>query len=647
MDILIDLREQTLSSIASDGVFYSQTETEIKLVTQNGEQSDFNGVSCALLAPDGITLAHSIASANKAVLDTDTEECVKFVEGASIDSEKVAFLAIGDSDKPLAILPVAIKRNPLSNIAPPTALAPSYPTSESLLAILAQMTAQANRAEEAVEATETAREAIVEYVDNVFPSKVTEAEERLENATDEAVRKIDNEAQDATSTISRQGTAIVYSLSEAQKTILGNIGSKANEVNTALDTKLASANTAIDSKVEQANQAKTDAVKAKDDAETAKGQAEGFATQASKSAEQASKSAEQAEQAKNAIGDVGGRLDSVEVGIEKALPYSLKNYDYNVQAWLGQEESNILTIGGIVPAPVGFIATHGTKNPYAKREVVWIKPNGERITILTSAKNLAEHPWLNYNNTTPRTMWLDGDYVYIVTTSNSVTYKTSIHFINGEPKDIVSVSVADADLTCNVSYSIKIADNFVIANNGEIFNAETLKVVSTVTLATDRLVTASNAQGVYAMTSQGVVLITVDESGSPIITVKNSSKKYLPLANGKFVKGNFYSTKVWAKMFACEGGLSNSITDSIAGNVVPAVMNADIGNFVVNPFALYQVCSCGTSFGAVGYTMPIVRFPRCPWIYENGSSLFAVKSGDAILINLIYNYILITKEALV
>jgi hypothetical protein len=607
-------------------------------ITFQGDIIPGDNTTLAILDEHGGTIAQGRIVGAEADLDLNTCQADEATRYADPGEPVRAYVAVGDTDNLLAVIPCQLVRNALDNIAPPTELAPTYPTSDSLLAILAQMTAQANRAEEAVEATEKAQKAVAEYVDNTFPTKVTEAEERLENATDEAVRKIGNEAQDATSTISKQATSVTYSLSEAQKTILGNIDTKAQAVSTALDGK-----------VEQANQAKDDAIKAKTEAEIAKTQAEGFRDEAQTSAEQASTSAQQAEDAKNAIGDVGGRLEAMETSVADALPYSLEGYGYNVKAWLGQEESNILSVGGVVPAPIGFIATHGTKNPYARREVVWIKPNGERIKILTRENDLTNHPWLNYNNTTHRAMWLDGDYVYIVTTSNSVTYKTSIHFVNGEPKDIVSASVADSDLTSTpiTAYSIKIADNFVIASNGQIFNAETLKVASTVTLATSRLVTASNAQGVYAMTSQGVVLITVDESGSPIITVKSSSKKYLPLASGKFVKGTFSTNAGWAKMFACEGGLSNSINDSIAGNVVPALMNADIGIFVVNPFALYQVCSYGTSGGAVGYTMPIVRFPRSPKIYEGTQPSIAVKSGDNILILVEHNYILITKEALV
>jgi hypothetical protein len=71
----------------------------------------------------------------------------------------------------------------------------------------------------------------------------------------------------------------------------------------------------VDGKVTEANDAKDNAVKAQRAAETAKEQAEGFRDEAQTSAEQASTSAQQAEDAKTAIGDVGGRLDAVETSV--------------------------------------------------------------------------------------------------------------------------------------------------------------------------------------------------------------------------------------------------------------------------------------------------------------------------------------------
>jgi hypothetical protein len=302
MEIIIDTQEHSLTSVTTDGVIYAPSVTEINLVAQNGDQTDFSGLSVALLTTDGQTLAHVIASKNKAILDTNTIEAVAFVSGYTVNTEKMAFLAIGESAKPLAIIAVNVSPNPLADIAPPSALAPTYPTSESLRAILSQMTAQAQRAEDAVKATEKAQKAVAQYVDITFPAKVTEAEKRLENATTEGKSAVTQTANQA-----------ISALDNKQTEILGNIDTKANEVSTALDGK-----------VTEANDAKDNAVKAKGEAETAKGQAEGFAKDASTSASNASKSAKQAEQAKTAIGDVSGRLEAVEAlkSLDNQCPYT-------------------------------------------------------------------------------------------------------------------------------------------------------------------------------------------------------------------------------------------------------------------------------------------------------------------------------------
>lgn len=279
MKIIIDLHEQQLSSVVSDGVFYAQTETTIDLATQSGEEGAFNGVSCALLAPDGVTLAHAIASENKAILNTNTAEAVAFVAGYPVGTEKMAFIVVGDSDKPLAIIAVNVSPNPLADIAPPSALAPTYPTSESLRAILSQMTAQAQRAEDAVEATEEAQKAVAQYVDVTFPSKVQEAEKTLENATKASVQAVAKKGTDA----------------------IEAVGTYASKIETALDGKLATANTAINDAVGKAETAKGDAVKAQESASKSAEQASTSASNASKSAEQAKTSEENAKATADAL----------------------------------------------------------------------------------------------------------------------------------------------------------------------------------------------------------------------------------------------------------------------------------------------------------------------------------------------------------
>jgi hypothetical protein len=174
------------------------------------------------------------------------------------------------------------------------------------------MSAQAQRAEDAVEATETAQKAVAEYVDNTFPVKVEDANKTIAKAVTDGTSVITQTANQAIGAISSHTSTIVTALNQKQTQIEASIDTKAQAVNSALDNKITEANTAIDGKVTEANDAKADAVKAKGEAETAKGQAEKSAKSASESAEQASTSAQQAEDAKDAIGDVSGRLDALE-----------------------------------------------------------------------------------------------------------------------------------------------------------------------------------------------------------------------------------------------------------------------------------------------------------------------------------------------
>lgn len=220
-------------------------------ITFQGDIIPGDNTTLAILDEHGGTLAQGHIVGAEADLDLNTCQADEATLYADPGEPIRAYLAVGDTDNLLAVIPCQLVRNALDNIAPPAQMAPTYPTSESLLAILAQMTAQADRAEEAVEATETAQKAVAEYVDEVFPAKVTEAEKSLANATAKGVQAVTDKA-----------TQSVNSITSHTTTIIG-----------ALDTKVTEANSAIDGKVTEANQAKTDA-------ETAKGQAEASAKRA-------------------------------------------------------------------------------------------------------------------------------------------------------------------------------------------------------------------------------------------------------------------------------------------------------------------------------------------------------------------------------
>jgi hypothetical protein len=284
--------------------------------------------------------------------------------------------------------------------------------------------AQAQRAEEAVEVVDKAQKSVADYVDVTFPAKVEEAEERLENATDEAVRKIGNEAQDATSTISKQATSVTYSLSEAQKTILGNIDAKAQAVNDAIETKVTEANTALDGKVTEANDAKDNAVKAKGEAEGFKKDAEGFATQASTSASNAATSATQAKDAKDAIGDVGVRLDAVEAlkSLDNQCPYTDIDFADLLETATKQKVDGIAWVHTL---PSGDIAVCGVWYYGQRRYVVVF--DSSLTTVKATLDTFAEKAvqWRGYQqilDVGSRTYMFGGERK----TANNVTFREII-----------------------------------------------------------------------------------------------------------------------------------------------------------------------------------------------------------------------------
>ena len=291
MHVVINQADALFGVDAENRLFAPAKEIITFDLTFNTPQATLQGLSCALLSPDGETLAHSLIEDNKAILDTNTAQAVDFIKGASIGTEKMVFLAVGDSS------------NPLADIAPPSALAPTYPTSESLRAILSQMTEQAQRAEDAVEATEEAQKAVAQYVDVTFPTEVENAEKRLENATTSGVNSVTERANQA-----------VGALDQKQTQIVSNIDTKAQAVNNALDGKLANANTAINEAVGKAETAKTDAVKAQGEASKSAEQASTSASNASKSAENAKQSEDNAKASADELKASTGAIKALEDG---------------------------------------------------------------------------------------------------------------------------------------------------------------------------------------------------------------------------------------------------------------------------------------------------------------------------------------------
>lgn len=131
-------------------------------LTLAGDTSLPAGTSLALLTPRGTTLAHTILAEEAAPgatlpLSTLTAQAAEYTHSCRAGDTREAILAIGDSEHPLALVPARIAQNPLYTLAPPTDLAPAYPTTETLNSLLAEMQAASNAAAQSATAAETAK----------------------------------------------------------------------------------------------------------------------------------------------------------------------------------------------------------------------------------------------------------------------------------------------------------------------------------------------------------------------------------------------------------------------------------------------------------------------------------------------------------
>lgn len=132
----------------------------VEALTIQGATLD-DGTTVALLTPDGDTLALTHTAGNAATLDLNTIQADAATRYEAVGATIPCVLAIGDTDALQALIPATITRNVLDNVAPPAATAPTYPTSDMLKAILAEMTEQAQRAEDAASRSESTEAAQV------------------------------------------------------------------------------------------------------------------------------------------------------------------------------------------------------------------------------------------------------------------------------------------------------------------------------------------------------------------------------------------------------------------------------------------------------------------------------------------------------
>lgn len=295
MDIQLNLTTPQAENITLDEVIFSQATTELSFSVTPSDKTLVDGLSCALLTPQGKTLAHALTNANKAILDTSTIECYEYVQGLPIEGAKDAYIVIGESTKPLAIVSVQVAKNYLADIAPPSATAPVYPTSQELQAILARLTE--------IETNVNADKDVVTSLVEGFDEEVTKGVNQVNTATTDGVESINalvdgfdttvqeavtqvnqatNSGTEAINFTTQQGATYIDSITNQGTTTITNatntattaITNATNQATTSIDDKVDAFNTILEQDKQEIADAVIEAEGARDEAETAKNEAE-------------------------------------------------------------------------------------------------------------------------------------------------------------------------------------------------------------------------------------------------------------------------------------------------------------------------------------------------------------------------------------
>lgn len=243
-------------------------------LTLAGDLTLTAGTSVALLTPRGNTLAHTILSEECAPgatipLSTLTAQAAEYTRSCRAGDTREALLAVGDSEHPLALIPARIAQNPLYTIAPPTDLAPAYPTTEALKSLLAEMQAASNAAAQsataarksAEEAGESASSAASDRATAVYAATsaqayaevATAAQARSSTSSAEASTSAANAASSATSARDAASSAI-----SAANSAAGSAAKAAASADSAAFALTASTNAANRAEVAAANAREAD-----------------------------------------------------------------------------------------------------------------------------------------------------------------------------------------------------------------------------------------------------------------------------------------------------------------------------------------------------------------------------------------------------
>lgn len=243
-------------------------------LTLAGDLTPSAGTSVALITPRGDTLAHTILSEECAPgatipLSTLTAQAAEYTRSCRAGDTREALLAIGDSEHPIALIPARIAQNPLYTLAPPTDLAPAYPTTEALKSLLAEMQAASNAAAQsatdarksAEEAGESASSAASDRATAVYAA--TSAQAYAEVATAAQARSSTSAAEASTSAANAASSAssardAASSAISAENSAAGSAAKAAASADSAAFALTASTNAANRAEVASENARESD-----------------------------------------------------------------------------------------------------------------------------------------------------------------------------------------------------------------------------------------------------------------------------------------------------------------------------------------------------------------------------------------------------
>lgn len=202
MTITITINKQTRAGKINTPYLTAHTVEQFVFAAAASPTEEIpDGTAVALLTPDRKTLAMSFVQSGCVTLNTNTQQAADYFIGCAVNEPKNAVLVVGDTDTVQTIIPVVVRANPLDDLAPPPPLAPKYPTSAQLDAILANMrdintnvvTVQRDVHQIAGEVNQTVSEWNTKVAQDIgsLEDRTTELTQELSQHKDDALEEMD------------------------------------------------------------------------------------------------------------------------------------------------------------------------------------------------------------------------------------------------------------------------------------------------------------------------------------------------------------------------------------------------------------------------------------------------------------------------